>query len=197
MKTEENKYVVRHRWLHLLLGILFIGVGFRMMFVPGVGFVALAIVFSVCMFISGIFKIVFSIVNRKSLPDWGWYLAGGIIGLLFGALLISRPVLTMVMIPVILAFWFMFQGIYAIGISIDLNRSGCNKWGWNLAFGILSIVCSILILFQPATGAVISVYIAAFAFIFYGIEKIILSFELKNLKDNNQELKEQLEQQPD
>jgi len=188
MNTEENKYAVRYRWLLLFLGILFIGLGIRTMFVPDSSFVALAVVFSVCMFIGGIFEIVFSIANRKSLSDWGWHLTGGIIGLLLGILLISRPGLTMVMIPILLAIWFMFQGFYAIGISIDLKRFGCNKWGWNLAFGILSIACSILIFFQPATGALISVYIAAFAFIFIGIFKIMLSSELKNLKDNNERL---------
>ena len=39
------------------------------------------------------------------------------------------------------------------GYSIDLKRYGTRDWGWYMAFGILAILCSLLILWQPAIGA--------------------------------------------
>jgi uncharacterized membrane protein HdeD (DUF308 family) len=187
---EEVKNAVKFWWLSLILGILLVGLGVIMMFTPEISYIALALVFSISMFVGGIFEIVFSISNSKTLSGWGWYLVGGIIDLLFGVLLLAIPGLSIAIIPFLLAFWFMFRGFYAIGFSIDLSRVGNHNWGWPLVFGILTILCSIAILFYPLAGALTSVYIVAFAFIFIGIFRIMFSFELKNLKDNNNKLKE-------
>ncbi|MDR1699184.1 MAG: DUF308 domain-containing protein [Prevotellaceae bacterium] len=190
MKTiiEEVKTAIKYWWLSLILGFLFVGMGVVMMFTPGITFEVLAFVFSICMFVGGIFEITFSISNKKVLSGWGWYLASGIIDLLFGILLLSIPALSMALIPFLLAFWFMFRGFSAIGFSIDLNRVGSHNWGWYLVMGILAIICSIAIIFHPAIGALTTVYIAAFAFVFIGLFRIMLSFELKNLKDDNKKL---------
>lgn len=45
-----------------------------LMFSPLSSYVALSIVFSISMLISGILEIIFSLSNRKGVPSWGWYL---------------------------------------------------------------------------------------------------------------------------
>lgn len=185
---EEVKSTVKNWWVSLVLGILFIAVALLMMFYPLEGYGALIILFSVCMFVSGIFEIVFSASNRKVLSGWGWYLTCGIIDLLMGLFLICVPGLTALMIPFLLAFWIMFRGFSAIGVAIDFQRLGVRGWGWYLAFGILAILCSFLILWSPGTGALASVYILAFAFMFMGFFRIMLAFEMRDLYKNNQKL---------
>ncbi|MDR0940842.1 MAG: DUF308 domain-containing protein, partial [Bacteroidales bacterium] len=162
MKTiiEEVNEAVKLWWLSLVLGILFVALGIVMMFTPGLTYMALALVFSIGMFVAGIFEITFSISNRKTLSGWGWYLASGIIDLLFGILLISIPELSLAVIPFLVAFWFMFRGFSVIGFSVDLKQVGNTNWGWYLVFGILIIVCSTVLLFHPLSGALLFVYIA-------------------------------------
>ncbi len=185
---EEVKSSVKNWWLSLIMGILFVGVSIMILFNPLQGYEALAIVFSVCMFVCGIFEIIFSISNKKTLSGWGWYLVGGCLDLLLGFLLIGIPGLSMAMLPYLLAFWFMFRGFSAIGYAFDLNQFGVKNWGWTLVFGILAVICGIIIIFWPIAGVVTSVYIAAFAFLSIGIFRIMLAFELKSLKDNNEKL---------
>ncbi len=189
---EEVKSAVKNWWVYLIVGILFIIVSFWLMFSPVVGYEALVIVFSVCMFISGILEIIFSSSNRKTLSGWGWYLACGIIDLILGFFLIIFPSMTAIILPFLLAFWIMFRGFTAIGYSIDLSRMGVKGWGWYLVFGILGVVCSFAIIWYPLAGALASVYIVAFAFLFLGIFRIMLAFDLRNLHKNHQELKERL-----
>jgi len=50
-----------------------------------------------------------------------------------------------------------------------------------MAFGILAILCSLLILWQPAIGALYAVYMISFTFLIIGLFRVMLSFELKNL----------------
>ena len=74
------------------------------MFSPLSSYVALSIVFSISMLISGILEIIFSLSNRKGVPSWGWYLVGGIIDLILGIYLIAYPMVSMEVIPFIIAF---------------------------------------------------------------------------------------------
>ena len=126
-------------------------------------------------------EILFAVSNRKGVPSWGWYIVGGIIDVILGIYLIAYPMVSMEVIPFIIAFWLMFRGFSSTGYSIDLKRYGTRDWGWYMAFGILAIICSLLILWQPAIGALYAVYMISFTFLIIGLFRVMLSFELKNL----------------
>ena len=100
---------------------------------------------------------------------------------ILGIYLIAYPMVSMEVIPFIIAFWLMFRGFSSTGYSIDLKRYGTRDWGWYMAFGILAIICSLLILWQPAIGALYAVYMISFTFLIIGLFRVMLSFELKNL----------------
>ena len=50
-----------------------------------------------------------------------------------------------------------------------------------MGFGILAIICSLIILWQPAVGALYVIYMLAFTFLIIGFFRVMLSFELKSL----------------
>ena len=183
MKTlfDEMEHAVKNWWLSLILGILYIIVALFLLFAPGSSYIALSVIFSISMLISGIIEIIFSISNRRSISSWGWYLAGGIIDLILGIYLVAYPLLSMEVIPFIVAFWMMFRGFSATGYSMDLKRYGTREWGWYMGFGILAIICSLIILWQPAVGALYVIYMLAFTFLIIGFFRVMLSFELKSL----------------
>ena len=91
MKTFIDKidYAVKNWWVSLLLGLLYIIVALCLMFAPLSSYVALSIIFSVSMLVSGLLEIIFAASNRKTLSSWGWYLAGGIIDLILGIYLVA------------------------------------------------------------------------------------------------------------
>ena len=182
MKTvfDEIQHSVKNWWMSLILGILYIGVALCLMFAPLSSYVALSIIFSISMLVSGILEILFAISN-KHVSRWGWYLAGGIIDLIIGIYLVAYPMVSMEVIPFLIAFWLMFRGFSATGYSMDLKRYGTRDWGWYMAFGILAILCSLLILWQPAVGALYAVYMISFTFLIIGLFRFMLAFELKNL----------------
>ena len=152
---NEIQHSVKNWWTSLLLGIVYIIVALWLMFSPVSTYVALSIIFSVSMLISGILEIIFALSNRKGVPSWGWYIVGGLIDLVLGIYLIAYPMVSMEVIPFIIAFWLMFRGFSSTG--------------------------SLLILWQPAIGALYAVYMISFAFLIIGLFRVMLSFELKNL----------------
>ena len=74
-------YAVKNWWMSLLLGLLYIAVALCLLFAPVSSYVALSVIFSISILVSGILEIFFAAGNKKTISSWGWYLAGGIIDL--------------------------------------------------------------------------------------------------------------------
>ena len=175
---------VKNWWISLLIGVLYIIAGIWVFQTPLASYVSLSIIFSVFIFISGGSQIVFSVSNRHEISSWGWYLAGGILDLIIGFLLITHPLMTMVILPFYIGFWLLFQGFMAIGLSFQIKTFGILAWGWLLFFGCLIILFSFLLLANPVIGGFSIVYMTALAFISAGIFRIALAFNLKKQNHN-------------
>ena len=193
MKTifDELKQEVKNWWISLILGILYVVVALSLMFSPLDGYAALSILFSVSMLVSGLLEISFAVSNRRRVSSWGWYLASGIIDLILGIYLMANIGLSMAVLPFIVAFWLMFRGFASTGYAMDLKRYGTRNWGWYMAFGVLAILCSIGIIWQPGLGALSLVYMIAYTLLIIGIFRVMLSFELKSLHKRNKEYYEE------
>lgn len=175
---------VKNWWTSLLLGILFIVVALCLLIAPISSYIALSVILSISILLSGIFEILFAVNNKKILSSWGWYLAGGIIDLIIGVYLVFFPLISMELIPFVVAFWLMFRGFTLCGYSTDLKRYGTHNWGWYMAFGILAILCSFAIIWQPGIGSVSILYMLSITFLIIGCFRIIFAFELKRLHKN-------------
>lgn len=183
------KQAVKNWWVSLLVGIIALIVGIWSLVTPDVTLVALTYVFIFAFFASGIFEIIFAVSNKDILNGWGWTLAGGIIDLVFGILLLllPLPIITMALIYFV-GFWIIFRSIWMIGESFDLKHIGIREWGWFLALGILGIIFAIVFILSPLfSGAFIVAFVAA-AFIVYGIYRIYLSVKLKSIHNSIQEI---------
>jgi len=177
--TMESK--IKNWWVSLLIGVLYLIVGFWVFSTPLESYISLSIIFSVFIFVSGIFEIVFAISNRNRVNGWGWYLTGGILDLIIGILLMSNPAMTMVILPYFVGFWLLFRGIMAIGVSIQSSTLGITNWGWLLVSGIATLIFAFLVLANPVFAGLSIVYMTAFAFVFIGVFRIFLAFNLKKM----------------
>ena len=178
---DSAKKSIKNWWISILVGILYILAGVWVMRTPLESYISLSIIFSVFIFISGIFQIVFSISNRDEMNGWGWYLTGGILDLIIGILLITHPLMTMAILPLYIGFWLLFQSILSIGLSFQLKSAGVPRWGWLLFWSIVTLLFSFLLLANPIFAGLSIVYMTAFALITAGIFRIFLGIDLKRI----------------
>ena len=178
---QSAKSSAKNWWLSLILGVLFILLSIWIFRTPATSYISLSILFSTFIFISGIFGIIFSVSNRKQMRGWGWFLAGAIMDLLVGTLLITHPLMTMAILPFYVGFWVLFRGVLGIGFSFQLKSFGVPNWGLLLVLGILTIVFSFLLLMNPVFTGLSIVYMTALAFVVMGIFRMILAFDLKKI----------------
>lgn len=187
---KKSRFMIKNWWLPLVIGILFILVGVWTISTPVQSYMSLAIIFASFMFVSGIFQLVFSINNRNEIDDWGWHFAGAMFDFVVGAVLFFNPAITMVVLPFIIAFYFMFKGFATFGFAFDMKKYGSDGWGWLLASGALSVIFSLMILFNPTLGGLTIVFFTALAFFSLGLFNITLAFALKKIKAKAGDAKE-------
>lgn len=178
---KNIKNAVKHWYLSLIVGILFLLFGFWILKTPMESYITLALLFGVIFLVNGIFEIIFSVSNRKEIHNWGWILAGGIIDLLFGIILISNLGLSMAVLPLYVGFMLLFRSVASIGYSFDLKNFGVKDWYWLLLLGIFGLIFSFMMIFNPVFGGMTLVVWTALAFITYGIFRVILAFKLRKL----------------
>jgi uncharacterized membrane protein HdeD (DUF308 family) len=168
---------IKHWWVFLLRGLLFIAVGVYMISSPLKSYVALSFLFGLVIIVAGIAEAIHAYAHR--------YIAGqvlrfyiGVIDVLLGIILVANLTVSMVVLPIILGAWFLFRGVSLFTFAGLLRRPL-----WLVLSGIITIIFALLVIFNPVFGAMTIVLWTAFAFIVIGIFNGLLAFRLKTAND--------------
>ncbi|NLN32736.1 MAG: HdeD family acid-resistance protein [Flavobacteriaceae bacterium] len=177
------KNSVKYWYFPFILGLLLVILGFYIFSAPFQTYEALAILFSISFIVSGILELSFAISNRRELSGWGWHLVAGILSLIIGLILISHPGLDALMLALYVGLSLLFRSVHGFGFAIELKNFGSRNWGLLAFTSGLGILFSILLILKPIIAGLSLVVMTALAFIFTGILSMVLSFQLKKLKD--------------
>jgi uncharacterized membrane protein HdeD (DUF308 family) len=166
---------IRHWWVFLLRGILFVLVGIYMIASPAASFITLGFLFGLIIFVAGVSEL-FHVVRDNTQAGRGWHLVLGIIDLLLGASLMVHVAASMAIMRVVLGLWFIFRGISLFMFS---RRTGSS---WMLIIGaVLVFIFGLLILFNPAFGSLTIILWTAIAFIATGFFNIAIGLMMRRV----------------
>ena len=186
------KNSIKHWYIPLLVGLLFVIISIVVFRSPLGSLITLAMLFSISFILGGVSEIIFSIVNRKGMHNWGWSLVFGIITLIVGLLLLSNPALSILSLSFYIGFIMMFRSVSAISFAIDLKKFGSKNWIGLLILGILGAIFSILLIWNPVFAGMSVVVLVALSFLFAGLFSIFFSFQLRKLHKMSKEVSPQI-----
>ncbi len=170
METLAVDRSLRHWWVFLIRGLLFILVGIYMVCSPGSSYAALGFLFGLIILLAGIAELLH--VYREN--NRGWHLFLGIVDVILGIILMGHLAASVTILRIIVGIWFLLRGFSLLRFSGLIGRS------WLLTIGgIITILFAGLILFNPIFGAMTIVLWTAIAFIFTGLFNILLAFSMK------------------
>lgn len=181
---KQIKQSVKHWYIHLIIGLIFIATGIWVFTSPLHSYVALTVVFSISFLLSGIMEIFFAISNSKVLDNWGWTLTLGIFTALIGVILIANPAISALTLPLYVGFMLMLHSFWAIGSAFDLKDYGVKGWGISLFIGILGVVFATLIIVRPVIGGITLVIWTGLALIASGAFNLFLSNKMRKIHKN-------------
>jgi len=169
-------------WLLTIVGLSITLLGVWVYKNPVENYMALSILFSVVIFISGIFEIIFALTNSRIIKGWGWILTSGIFDLIIGIILLTKEDLTMKILPFIFGIWLIFRGISQVSRGILIKQSHLKNWGWSILGGFLVVVFGFMVIYSPQFGAASIIIWTALSLIVLGILTILFSFIIKKIE---------------
>lgn len=112
----------------------------------------------------------------------GWYIAGGVIEILLGILLLCTPSMLFTILPFVLGFWLLFRGFMAVGVASEMMGVGIKGAGWTMTLGILVIISAFLVLFNPIIGVGVVVFWVGLSLLLAGVDLIAHAVTLRRLR---------------
>lgn len=179
---------VKNWWIHLVVGVTFIGVGLETHQTPEASFFSLYQLFSIILIVEGAAQLYYAISNSKLLAGWGWYLSNGAFDLIVGLILISRNIISAELLPYFVGLWLIFKGINGVSFSIDLKEYGLKVWWWMLAIFIVTAILGIFVVINPIVGIASLVSLTACAFILLGLVMVGSALHIRQLHKLPQKL---------
>lgn len=179
MKTVPQK-LRKLWWIPLFTGIIALGLGIWEVLVPQEAIPVLAIVFAVCLLLTGVLNLFLGAFTRNASPIWGWGLALGIIEMIGGVWMLTLPLPEMtVAFILIVGFMVIVASINAVVESFSLAAD--NGWwvAWSILLLIAAIVLIIIMFSNPLAYGVAAWICLGCALMCFGVYRIGLSFVLK------------------
>jgi uncharacterized membrane protein HdeD (DUF308 family) len=115
---------------------------------------------------------------------WGWVVARGVAGILFGIIALARPTATWFTLIMLFAVFAFFEGIANVISAVVGGREGEPRWGTLLVEGLLSIAVAVLAVLSPARMSLALVWVIGFWAILAGGFRIVSAIRLRKLIDH-------------
>jgi uncharacterized membrane protein HdeD (DUF308 family) len=170
----------RNWWLLALRGLAAVIFGVLAFAWPGITLLTLIWLFGAFALVNGILSLVLATKAPKGYPRFGSLILGGLLGILAGLLTFVMPGITALGLLILIAAWALVTGILEIVAAIKLRKTITGEWIL-IVTGLASVAFGILLILQPAAGALVMVFwIGAYALVF-GILLFVLAFKMRSL----------------
>lgn len=168
--------VVARGVLAVLFGLIAIGW-------PSITVLALAFLWGAYAIVDGVAGLATGLGGRGG-GDRVYLVLLGVLGIAAGAVTFLWPAITVVVLLLVIALWAIVAGVVQIAAAVRLRRVLRNEWFLAVS-GVVTLVLGILLVLQPAEGAVALVVAIATFSIAWGIVLVVLGLRLRALRDRN------------
>ncbi len=164
----------RNWWLIALRGAMAILLGILILLDPSV-VISLIAAFAI---VDGVFAVIQAFQNRGQ-RQWIWMLLEGIVGVIFGIIVLTFPVGAAIAVTLVIAGWAIATGIFEVVQAIRLREEIKGEFWLGLA-GIASIIFGVLAILFPLTTFLTLTWLIAGYAIMFGVVLIMLAFRVRN-----------------
>ncbi|MGH2495323.1 MAG: HdeD family acid-resistance protein [Ktedonobacteraceae bacterium] len=179
MKNAALQITHRHWWVSLVRGILALVFGIIALADPLIVLLAFIYVFAVYAILDGITTIVVSLQERSSSRTWWMLLLEGVVGIIFGILVLVWPVKTALVLLYLVAIWALMTGVLKISAAFVVAGSARHRWGLALA-GLLSIIFGLILIVHPGAGLLTVLWLVGIFAIVFGLSLIVYAFQVRS-----------------
>lgn len=179
--AQQFNYFPQSRiwWLVMTIGILLIIGGLAYWFWPVAGYAVASVLFGWLLIVTGMVQLCVA-VGQNHPRGWGWWLAGGVIDMFVGFMLVRNVILAEAVFPYFMAFIFIYWGLESFISSVQ----GARRYWWlAIINGILMCLIGYFFIEGGISSTIfMSSFLVSIAFIYWGFTIAMASCEMKPAK---------------
>ena len=171
-------------WLVLLRGLAVLTLGVLLMTRPGATLIVLAQFLGAYWLVDGVFTIANSLRGRKVVPDFGWGLFVGFLGVIAGCVVFARPaaaaVLATTFVVYFIAITAIVSGVSSIVTGLRVRRELNNEWSMILG-GVIYLLFGLLLIGRPLVSAATLFWMLGLLAVIGGVGFVMVSFKVRSI----------------
>jgi uncharacterized membrane protein HdeD (DUF308 family) len=172
--------MTKYWWVPVVRGICGVTFGVSAFVYPIIGLNVLIVFFGAWALVDGILSVAGAIGERKTSSDWVFGLVGGLLGITVGILTFIAPAISALALVFYIAAWALVRGALEIVLAIKIRREVKGEWILVVS-GIASMIFAVLLLWNPAGGALALLWLIASFAIVLGILGVMFGFHIRSL----------------
>ncbi len=169
--------LAKNWWLVMLRGVCAVLFGILTFIWPGITLATLVLLYGAFALVDGVLALISAITGGSPAPRW-WLVLIGLLGIAAGLVTLVLPGMTAFILLLFIAGWAIATGVMEIFGAIKLRKEIDNEW-WLIANGVVSVLFGLILIVQPATGALALLFVIGTFAIIYGVTLISLSLRLR------------------
>lgn len=175
MKIEVKKTI----WPSLISSGVILVLGLLLFFKSSVTLMGISYIFGGLIIAIGVLAIVRFISNNHSDISNQLNIVYGIICIISGIFFIEKPEIIGSIIPVVMGIGIIISSSLKIQQSFNLKSLNSSYFFWSFVTALLSLICGVVLLFNPFKGAVIITKVIGIFLVMYAILDICNTIVLK------------------
>lgn len=174
---QDTQHNDGFQWGPFILGVLSLILAFLAFNNPAVSIISVAILFGIGAILKGVFELFFRRrVRQFSGYSSGWLILLGVIDILIGVFFLFNLSAGVLALPVIFAFWVIFDSIGTLVIASAIRQHSNTQFWFTLIIGIIGLIIGFLLLFNPLSSYVAIASLVGLFFMIQGILNIVYAF---------------------
>ncbi|AMA58050.1 HdeD family acid-resistance protein [Bradyrhizobium sp. CCGE-LA001] len=145
LQSKMSQAVKAHWKAFLFEGILLAVLGIAALILPPLASLATAIFLGWMFLISGIGGLIVTYWARST-PGFWWSLISAALAVLAGGILLARPIQAVLTLTIVLAAYFLAEGVATIMYALEHRRDLSSRWSWLLISGLVDIAISFMVI---------------------------------------------------
>jgi len=165
-------------WVLLLRGFAAILFGVLGLAMPGLSLGSVVLLFGAFCLADGLLGAWTALWHRRQKENGWLLLVGGLVGIGTGLLTIFQPAMSALALLFYVATWAIATGVVQILGAVRLRHAIRDEWALGLA-GSASLALGVLLMAQPAKGALALLWLIASWAVLAGLLLVALAFEVR------------------
>ena len=159
--------------LSIITGLLMIVLGGLFLARPGLSLASIIWLTGIFAIAYGVFLVIAGIAGRHD--GGGWAVAGGVLAVIMGIVVLAWPAATSLAVLYIIAAWAIISGIADIAGAFAGGISGGRRV-WLVILGLIGIAVGIYFFIHPVSGVLTLLWVVGIYLVVLGIFRIVAGF---------------------